>query len=353
MQAVTFSPVVGPVRAVVVGYGFAGRSFHSYLIGLTPGMVLRGVASRDAATRARIAAERGCWAYDGMEEALADPDVDLIVLATPSSAHAAQAVAALDAGKHVVSDKALCLSLGDCDRMLAAAARANRMLTLFQNRRWDGDFLTVRDLIAAGDDGPLGAVRWVEMAWQGFGAWSGWRGQAAMGGGRFLDLGAHLVDQMLLLFPEPVESVYCRMHRDYADSDIDSEALLVVSFAGGGTGVCDLSGRSAIAKPRFTVHGAKATLVKYGLDPQEDAMKRGEIDAAVEDPENYATIKGPAGEIRVPTRPGRWRSFYEDVARALTTGTAPAVTPDQMRRVMAVIDAAGESARTGRVVTPR
>ena len=343
-------PLTPPVRAAVVGYGFAGRAFHSYLIGLTPGMELRGIASRDPATRERIVAERNCRAYADLDDVLADPDIDLVVLATPSSAHADQAVRALEAGKHVVSDKVMCLSLAECDRMLAAARVANRMLTVFQNRRWDGDFLTVQGLMAAGEDGLLGTVRWVEMAWQGMGAWGGWRGQAAMGGGRFFDLGAHLIDQMLVLFPQPVAHVYCRMHRDYPASDIDSEALIVVSFADGCTGVCDLSGQTAISKPRFAVHGSKATLVKYGLDPQEAAMIAGNIDAATEDPAHYATVKGKGEEIRLPTLPGRWRSYYEDIARALATGTPPAVTPAQMRAVMAVLDAALESARTGRTV---
>jgi scyllo-inositol 2-dehydrogenase (NADP+) len=349
----TFAPVAAPVRTAVIGYGFAGRSFHSYLIGLTPGLSLHGIASRNPETREKIVAERGCRAYESFEQVIADSDVDLVVLATPSSAHCEQAVAALDAGKHVVTDKVMALTLAECDRMLQAAKRNNRLLTVFQNRRWDGDFLTVQDLMAAGEEGNLGTVRWIEMAWQGFGAWGGWRGKAEMGGGRFYDLGAHLIDQMLVLFPQPVEHVYCRLHRDYPHTDIDSEALLVIGFEGGATGVCDLSGMSAISKPRFTVHGSKATLVKYGLDPQEAAMKAGDIDAAVEDPANFATLKAPGVEWRVPTLPGRWRSYYEIVAAALASGTAPEVKPHEMRRVMAVIDAAFESARTGKTVRPQ
>ena len=351
-QSASFPPVSGPIRTAVIGYGFAGRAFHSYLIGLAPGMELRGIASRDQATRERIVAERGCRAYESFEEVIADPDIDLVVLATPSIAHADQAVAALEAGKHVVTDKVMCLSLADCDRMLAAAASANRVLTIFQNRRLDGDFLTIQNLIAQSESGDLGTVRWIEMSWQGFGAWSGWRGQAAMGGGRFLDLGSHLIDQMLTLFPQPVDHVYCRMHRDYPESDIDSEAILTIAFADGSTGICDLSGRTAISKPRFAVHGSKATLVKYGLDPQEAAMIKGDIDSAAEDPATYATLKSPTAETRVPTQPGRWRTYYEDLAHALTTGTPPAVTPAEMRRTMAVIDAALESARTGKTVVP-
>ena len=337
-------------RAAVVGYGFAGRCFHSYLISLTPGLELAGIVSRDPDTRARIVAERGCRAYDSFEQVLADPAVDLIVLATPNHTHANLAIAALDAGKNVVSDKVMCLTLADCDRMIAAARRNDRLLSVFQNRRFDGDFQTVR---AAMHDGTLGTVRYVEMAWQGMGAWGGWRGQAAMGGGRFYDLGAHLVDQMALLFPGGAETVYCRMHHDYEGTDVESEALIVATFPGGCTGVCDLSGMSAIGKPRFRLHGDKATLVKYGLDPQEAAMIAGDIDAARESSEFFASVSDGKTETRLPTRPGRWRSFYEDIADALAGRAELAVTPESVRFGIEILDAARRSAAGGEVIRLR
>lgn len=336
-----------PARAVVIGYGFAGRDFHCYLIGLaSPGLVLHGIFVQNAERRARAASDRpDVRLYDAYDDVLADPDVDLVVLATPSSTHAGLAVRAMNAGKHVVSDKVMCLSLDDCDRMIAAAERNDVLLTVFQNRRRDGDFLTLQKLIS---DGDLGEVRWIEMAWQGFGAWGGWRGKADMGGGRFWDLGAHLVDQMCLLFPQPIEHVYCRMHHDYPDSDIDSEALIVVSFAGGCTGICDLSGMTAISKPRFLAHGSLATFAKYGLDPQEKAMIAGDIDSAREDPANYGVLKGKDEERTVPTLPGRWRDYYENVADVLAGRAAPLVDLPSVRRQMSVLDAAHRSAQAGR-----
>lgn len=336
-------------RAVVVGYGFAGRDFHSYLIGITPGLTLHGIFVQNEERRARAARDRpDARLYDTYENVLADSDVDLVVLATPSATHADLAVQALNAGKHVVTDKVMCLSLDDCDRMIGAARQNDALLSVFQNRRWDGDFLTLRALMA---DGTLGEVRWVEMAWQGMGAWGGWRGKAEMGGGRFWDLGAHLVDQMCLLFPQAIESVYCRMHHDYPGSDIDSESLIVVTFANGCTGVCDLSGMTAISKPRFLAHGSKATFAKYGLDPQERAMIAGDIDAAREDPANSGRVKEGKGEERVvATLPGRWRTFYENIADALGGRSESLVTLPSVRRAMSVLDAAKRSAQTGQVV---
>lgn len=335
------------VRTVVVGYGFAGRDFHTYLVGLADGLELHGVVSGDAAKHDRIRAERGCRVYATLDEALADPGVELMVLATPNSTHADLAVRCLEAGKHVVTDKVMCLDLADCDRMLGAAAKAGRLLTVFQNRRFDGDYLTVRDLMAGGR---LGDVRWIEMAWQGPTAMGGWRGEAARGGGRLYDLGAHLVDQLCLFFPEPIESVYCRLRRDHTETDTESEALVVVTFEGGRTGVLDFSSMAAIDKPRFYVRGTGGTFQKYGLDPQELAMRAGDIDSVREPAERYGTLVDGSGTSTVPTLAGRWRGYYENVADVLLNGAEPVVKPAEMRRVISVIDAAFRSGESGEVV---
>ncbi len=334
-------------RVAVIGYGFWGRAAHCALIQLAPNLELHGVASSDAAKRAQIETDLGCRTYASFDEAIADQAVDVVVLATPTDTHAPLAISALDAGKHVVTDKAMCLSLAQCDAMIEAARRNDKILTVFQNRRRDGDFLTVQNLIESGE---LGAVNWIEMAWQGFGAWGSWRGHSAQGGGRFYDLGAHLLDQLLTLFPNPVESVYCRMQRDFPDKAVESEALVIVNFAGGRTGICDLSSLCAIDKPRFLVHGSAATFCKFGLDPQEDALKAGDIDAAVEAPENYGVLKNNDGERRVPTLPGRWRDFYENLGDVLVNGAQPLVSLSQARRTMRVIDAALQSAQGGEAV---
>lgn len=335
-------------RAVVIGYGFAGKCFHSYLISITPGLELHGVASRSEETRQRIAAERHCRAYVSFEEVLKDKAVDLVVLATPNSTHADLAIRAMKAGKHVVTDKVMCLTLKDCDRMVAASRKTGRILSVFQNRRWDGDFLTLKKAMS---DGRLGDVRWIEMAWQGFGAWGGWRGQAAMGGGKLYDLGAHLIDQLVLLFPQRITSVYCRMHHDIQETDTESQAMVTIGFEGGRTAICDTSSLAVICKPRFHAFGTKGTFIKYGFDPQEKAMIDGHIDHAKEDPQHFARIHDGETESVVPTLPGRWRSYYENIADVLTKGAEPAVKLSEVRRAIAVFDAAFRSARTGRVVS--
>lgn len=331
-------------RVVVIGYGWWGRDCHCRLVRLADELELYGVATHDAAKQDAIRAQQRCRAYPSYDAAFEDPDVDLVVLATPNHTHADLAVRALEAGKHVVTDKAMCLSLADCDRMIAASERAGRLLTVFQNRRLDDDFLTLQACLAAGS---LGELRWLEASWQGFGAWGGWRGQAAAGGGRFYDLGPHLMDQIALLFPERITGVFCRMPHDWPDTDVDSECLIVVDFEGGRTAICDVSSRCAFPKPRFCAHGTRATYVQYGMDPQEGALMAGDIDAARPDPTHVARLKGSGPEEDVPRVPGRWRDYYENLADVLRRGAPPLVTLPQARRVMGILDAARRSAESG------
>jgi len=341
--------MVNNPNAVVIGYGYAGRNFHSYLIGLDSGLNLHGVMSRNPETRARITAERGCRTYTEFDEVIGDPDVHLVVLATPNDTHADLAIRAMDAGKHVVTDKPMCVTLAECDSMIDAARRNRVLLSVFQNRRWDGDFLTLGKLLA-GDE--LGDLRWLEMAWQTPRASGGWRGLAVNGGGKLFDLGAHMLDQVLLVFPRAVTSVYCRMHHDYDDRDIESHAMLVLGFEGGATAVIDAGGMHFVPKPRIQAFGTRGTYVKHGLDPQEKAMNAGDIDLAREEESAYGVLRTADGEKKIPTTPGRWRNYYEIIAAQITGRTHPEkpVCLEQTRRVMTVFDAAFESAREGNVV---
>ncbi|MBT3290330.1 MAG: Gfo/Idh/MocA family oxidoreductase [Victivallales bacterium] len=339
MHAVDHEP-----RIVILGCGRWGRTCHSQLIEKTPGLRLHGIAGRDPAKVAAASTEVGRKGYVGFASVLADPEVDGVVLATPNSTHADLAVQALGAGKHVLCEKVMCLNTAEFDRMALAAKESDRLLSVFQNRRTDGDFRTVCALREAGE---LGDVRWVEMAWQGFGIWGGWRGEAAMGGGKLYDLGAHMVDQILQLFPEPVTSVYCRMHHDMPERDVESEALVVISFASGRTAVVDASSLAAISKPRFYVRGTKGTFQKFGLDPQEDAMKAGDIETAVEPESLFGTLKTADAERLVPTRAGCWLDFYANWREALRGSAAPLVSLPEARRAIQVLEAAHHSAREG------
>ena len=337
-------------RIALVGYGFWGRTCHAPLIRLAPDLELAAIVSGDAGKRAHIQGELGARACADLDEVLADDAIDAIVVATPNDTHFPFAMRALNAGKHVVTDKPMCLSLEQCDAMIEAASANNKLLTTFQNRRRDGDFLTLQKLVA---DGELGDLRWLEMAWQGFGNWGGWRGKREHGGGKLLDLGAHLIDQTLLLIPHEVTGVYLRTHHDAPGVEVETEAFLVLEFENGASAVCDTSSLAAIAKPRFYARGTSGTFRKFGLDPQEDALMNGDITRAVEDSALFGTLKTKDAERTIPTLPGRWRDFYENFALA-AQGQAPLLAPpEQTRRVMAIFEAAWRSAREGQVVKTR
>lgn len=334
-------------KIAVVGYGRWGRVCHVPLILQAPGLELVGIASGDAAKREQIRTHLGVRAYQNLDEILADESVEAVVLATPNDTHENFAVRALDAGRHVVTDKPMCLSLSQCDAMIEAAQRNGKILEVFQNRRRDGDFLTLQNLISSGE---IGDLRWVEMAWQGFSPNGGWRGQTSHGGGKLFDLGAHLIDQLLLFFPSRVTSVFCRMHHDFEGSEVESEAFVLLTFENGATGIADVSSLATISKPRFYARGTLGTFQKFGLDPQEDALTAGNIDLAVEKPETFGRLVTTQGERTVPTQPGRWRDFYENFARVVRGEAVPLVPLEDSRRLMQIFDAARESARLGQVV---
>ena len=189
-------------NVVVIGYGFAGRCFHAYLVGLADGLNLYGIATSRSEARDQIQRDLGVKTFRHFDEVLADPAVDLVVLATPNDLHAPHAIQAMAAGKHVVTDKPMCLSMAEADQMIAASQKHDRLLSVFQNRRWDGDFLAVKDALA---QGLLGDPFLLEMFWGQYGPPRGWRSIARHGGGKFFDLGAHLVDQALQLIDAPLD----------------------------------------------------------------------------------------------------------------------------------------------------
>ena len=342
-----------PIPTAVVGYGFAGRCFHSYLVTLAaPALELRGVVSSRPEARADIEQRLGVTAWQSFDEVLADDDIELVVLATPNDLHAPHAIAALQAGKHVVTDKPMCLDLAEADAMLAAAQDAGRLLSVFQNRRWDGNYLTVRRLLA---DGELGQLVTATLAWGQYGAPRSWRGEARRGGGKFVDLGAHMIDQALQL----VEAPLARVHATFSDaglaSDVEDHAHCQLSFANGVEIHIVTSSVARIPMPRWYVLGTEGSFCKHGVDPQERAMIAGNIDAATEPnrdnwPRLARDVAGRSAETVFDGVPGRWRSYYENVAAAIRGQASLAVTADSVRRVMAVIDAARESARSGQTV---
>src|SRR5262245_56793826 len=273
----------------IVGYGYAGRVFHSYLVGRADGLELRAVAARDPGRREQAARERGVRTYPTLDEMAAAPDVDLVVLATPHDTHAELAVRALEAGKHVVVDKPMAITLAEADRMVEAANRSGRMLSVFHNRRWDWDYLTVRKLLA---EGLIGRPYLFETAVLNYRPpRTTWRSTTATMGSLVHDWGAHLVDHALRLVPSPVARVHCQIAHPRPVPEIGNYARLDMTFADGTLYSAEAGNLVRAPKPRWWVVGEEGTLVKLGLDPQERAFQRtGNPDDAAELPEERTRV---------------------------------------------------------------
>jgi scyllo-inositol 2-dehydrogenase (NADP+) len=338
-------------NVVVVGYGYAGRYFHAPLIASTPGLHLYGVVSGRAEVREEIRQRYGVKTFVRFDQALADAQVDMLVLATPNDLHAPLAIAAMRAGKHVVTDKPMCVNLAEADAMLAASRQYDRLLSVFHNRRWDGDFLTLSEMVA---QGLLGNLFVVETAWLQATPPRGWSSERRRGGGKLLDLGSHLIDQAMALVASPMTRVYARLHSDIWPTDVEDHAHCILTFASGVDVHVTTSSAAHAQVRRWRLMGSKGMVVKEGFDPQEQALLAGDIATAAEAPEQYARlysrVAGESAETVAPTLPGRWRAYYDNIADVLQHGAALAVTPESSRAVMAVIEAARESARSGQAV---
>ena len=278
-------------------------------------------------------------------------DVDLVVVATPHDTHCEIACRVMDAGKHCIVEKIMCLNATEAETMIASGKRNGVLFSVFQNRRWDWDFLTVKKAI---DDGLIGAPYLFEIARFGYRAQGGWRGDPASGGGLLFDWGAHFLDQALQLVPDQVASVTCDIQYRGWGAQIGSYARLLLRFASGVLFSIEIGNLARIEKPHWLVLGELGSLVKRGFDPQERAMLSGDIDAAAEDAANRALITTELGgfvtEMVVETIRSDWTNYYRNIADVLSGRAELIVKPEEAGRVMAVMDAAMQSARTGGTV---
>ncbi len=335
------------IHAAIVGYGFAGRAFHAYLLAQEPRLRLTAVASRDPERRRQAAAEHDVRTYADYDALLEDPEIDLVVIATPHDTHADLTIRALEAGKHVVTDKVMAMNTAECDAMIAAARQSGKLLSVFHNRRWDWDFATVCQIVTAGW---IGTPFQYESCITGYGPTGGWRADAARAGSLLADWGAHLIDQALLLAQSDLESVWCDVQSRKWGQSSGSHGVLQLRFHDGLLFRIEVSRLARAPRPRWYVLGEEGGLIKTGRDPQEAAMLAGNIDAAREDPADRTRVfsgrDGLASESVVESLRPSWKAYYANIADVLLEGAELAVKPEEARRVVAVLDAADESART-------
>ena len=333
----------------LIGYGLGGRAFHAPYIDTAPGMSLRAVVSSDAG---KVQADwPGMTVVPDVDALLTQPGVDLVVVSSPDELHTTHAIAALVAGKHVLVDKPFATTLADARKVAAEAARAGRLLTVFHNRRWDADFLTLRRLI---DEGVFGRIVQFESHFD------RWRPVAApvwkeaRTGGSWSDLGPHLIDQTLCLFGKPrTISLDLATLRQKAPAPDYFHAVL--GYAGLQV-ILHSSKLAADHSLRFVVHGDQGSWIKHGLDPQEAAVVAGALPGSpgwgVDPVEGTFTSGDGCEEQRsVPNERGDYRRFWRALADAIRGDGPNPVPVSEALAVMEVLDAGIRSADLSKTIT--
>lgn len=345
------------IRVGLIGYGAAGAVFHAPLIAATPGLRLSAVVTSnpDRAQQARHD-HPGVRVVDSTERLWTEANgLNLVVIASPNRTHVPLALAALQAGLPVVVDKPLAPTAAEGRLLIEEAERRQLLLSVFQNRRWDGDFLTLRRLL---NQGVLGRVFRFESRFE---RWRptpkvGWRERGAPeeAGGVLYDLGSHLIDQALVLFG-PVRQVYAEVARQRVGVQVDDDSFVALTHTSGVRSHLWMSATAAQLGPRMRVLGSGGAYTKFGLDVQEDALRQGGAPSDSgwgHEPEDRWGRLGAGEEIRpVRTEPGCYPCCYAGVVRALRDGAPPPVDPRDAVAGLEVIEAAQRSAAENRVIS--
>lgn len=337
------------IRAGVVGFGLAGQVFHAPMIDAVDGLELAGVVERSK--REAEARYPGIRTYASLEAMLEDRTLELIVIATPNDAHAVLAKQALAAGRDVVVDKPVGNSSDEIAAMMAAARASGRKLIPYHNRRFDGDFMTLRELLREQKLGKVVSFESTFDRWRPVPRPEVWRDAGGPGTGTLLDLGTHLVDQMMQLFGLP-EAVSGEVLIERANARAIDSFTVRLHYAGL-IATASANCLSAQPRPRYRVRGSKGDFVKWGLDPQEERLRangsRVTNDLGMEAEAAWGVLATDAdGEMHqrsVPTIAGDYRMYYAGVRDALLGKAAPPVTALEAWRVARVLEMAEESTR--------
>ncbi len=342
------------IKTGLVAFGISGRIFHTPIITSLPCFELTTVVERNRQESKR----HYPWVkvVKHLDELLKDEDIQLVVITTPNETHKECAARALNAGKHVVLEKPFTLTTTEANELIDIAKKNHCLISVYHNRRWDGDFKTIQEILA---QKLLGEVVTFEAHFDRYRPvlkTNAWREENKLGAGILYDLGSHLIDQALVLFGKPATiAADVKIQRteaqvdDYFDIKLNYPNQTVILKAG--MLVREIG-------PRFIIHGSKGSFIKYGLDPQETALKAGAsplIENWGQEPELnwgllHSTIGGLNIKAKVETLPGDYREFYENIYGAIQKEAELIVKPEAARTVIRIIELAKESSSLQKTV---
>ena len=342
------------INTGIIGYGLSGRYFHAPFLKVNPGFAVKKIVERHSQSALELfpAAE----IVDDYQKITDDPTIELAVITAPNIFHFAMAKDCLLAGKHIVIEKPFVPTTDQADELIALSQQVNRKIFVYQNRRWDGDFMTIRDILS---QGLLGNLLEYEAHFDRFTPErkrAAWRDEPIPASGVLYDLGSHLIDQALALFGKP-EAVFADIRAQRPGSKVDDYFHLHLCYPN----------HKAILKagvfvkepgPRYILHGDKGSFVKKGIDPQEELLRKGHLPVGEhwgkEYPENHGILNIISEEKEsretVETEAGNYAGFYKNVADVLAGNAEQAVKPEEARTVIRVIELAFESEKTKSII---
>lgn len=341
-------------NVVIIGYGGQG-GWHADHALKSDVVTLRGIFDIKQ-SRIELAQSKGIHTYASFEEALADPEVDIIVCATPNDVHKDIVIRALKAGKNVVCEKPVALSVGDFDDMCAAAKEAGKLFTVHQNRRWDVDFLAIKSIIQSGE---IGDTINIESRVHGSrGIPSDWRCHKPYGGGMILDWGVHLIDQMLQLIPEKITKIYCETTNITTD-EVDDGFNLHITFASGKRATVEVGTYNFIYMPRFYMQCKNGSAM---IEDWQKCCKIAKLKAwnekevvPVQTAAGITKTMAPRDEItldsyEIPRPKSDVHDFYRNLVKAVDGEEEQLIKLCEVRRVLLVMENCFKSAELGKVM---
>jgi predicted dehydrogenase len=337
-----------PIRTGLASYGMSGLVFHAPLLHANAAFELHSVVERSY----KGAAERypGIRVLPSFESLLAQQDLELVIVNTPDTAHFDMAKKAILAGKHVVVEKPFTIHAAEADELMALARKQGVLLTVFQNRRWDGDYLTVKRIVEEKLLGRLVTYEGHFDRYRNYIQPNTWKEQHGPGAEILYNLGSHMIDQVYCLFDGMPQSVWADIGIQRSGGKAADFYHLVLHYPH----VHVTLKASYLVReegPRYILHGTEGSFLKWGIDPQEDELKKGKLPTGFEwgkeEEKHYGKLNTTVGGLhmtgRVETLPGNYNAFYDSLAQSIRTGTDLAVKPEEARNVIAIVEAAVES----------